>query len=118
MSKICNRRMFIKQQLFLGSIILGSAAVVNSCNERQDSQKEDGKAAVINGCDDLTGVNEHDKKVRNQAAYVEKSPMSDRFCKNCKLYLPADAGKECGRCLLFKGPVYPSGYCSYWAPLT
>ena len=118
MNKIYDRRAFIKQQLFFGSILMGGGVVLNACNTNESAQKNEENTGDVNPCEDMSGLNESDKKTRIQAAYVEKSPIKDRLCDNCKLYIPAAAGVECGKCLLFKGPVYPSGYCSYWAPRT
>lgn len=91
---------------------------MNACNANEGSQEKKENAGDVNPCEDMSGLNESDKQARTQAAYVEKSPIIDRTCDNCKLYIPPAAGVECGRCLLFKGPVYPLGYCSYWAPRT
>jgi hypothetical protein len=48
--------------------------------------------------------------------YVSQSPQPDSQCDNCKLWVPAKEGVECGGCLLFTGPVSPGGHCTYWAP--
>lgn len=67
-------------------------------------------------CSDLSGVSDEDKALRQKFAYTDHSPISDNQCNNCNLYLPAQKDKKCGGCMLFKGPVHASGYCSYWAP--
>ena len=68
-------------------------------------------------CEDLTGVAPGELEKRKKFAYVNVSPIPDSRCGNCKLFLPPGSGKACGGCMLFKGPVQESGYCTYWAPL-
>lgn len=74
-------------------------------------------AEAKNPCDDLTGVSPEELAKRKKLAYVNKSPIPDSQCANCALYMPPAAGKACGGCLLFKGPVRAEGYCAYWAPV-
>jgi hypothetical protein len=71
-----------------------------------------------NPCDDLTGVAPGEIEKRKKLAYLSKSPIADNQCSNCSLYIPPAAGKPCGGCLLFKGPVRAEGYCTYWAPIS
>ncbi len=118
MEKPYNRRQFIRKHLYLGTAWLGAALVFTACKGKQDSSKGENKSTPANPCEDLSTVSKEDIEIRTRAAYVKESPMPDKLCSNCNLYIPPapEAGKECGGCLLFKGPVDPSGYCIYWAP--
>ncbi len=70
-----------------------------------------------NPCDDMTGVPAADPEKRKQLAYVSKSPVPDKHCGNCALYLKPKPDTTCGNCALFKGPVRAEGACAYWAPI-
>lgn len=75
------------------------------------------KAAETNLCEDLTGVPTVDVEKRKSLGYTSLSPIPDKQCSNCQLFVPPKEGAECGGCLLFVGPVSPEGYCTYWAPV-
>lgn len=91
--------------------------MLHSCNakEKSSAKVEEG-AAPADPCDDYTGLSENDLKARESMGYVKQSPISEKQCGNCNLWLPPPAGKDCGACQLFKGPVYTAGHCTYWAP--
>ncbi|GEO04756.1 hypothetical protein AAE02nite_24200 [Adhaeribacter aerolatus] len=96
------------------------AAAQNSPQPAQNTPKGAAQQTPITGqnpCDDLTGVVPGEIEKRKKFAYVGVSPIPDNRCGNCKLFLPPGAGKACGGCLLFKGPVRETGYCTYWAPI-
>ncbi|MEP7108548.1 MAG: hypothetical protein ABI760_11210 [Ferruginibacter sp.] len=118
MQRIYDRREFIGKYFFLNSLIAGAPALLIGCGSKKDSPRLKDANINSNPCEDLSGLSENDLEVRTKAAYTIKSPLPDNLCSNCKLHIPPAAGKECGSCLLFKGPVYPSGYCIYWAPPT
>ncbi|GLU53409.1 hypothetical protein Dfri01_28700 [Dyadobacter frigoris] len=69
-----------------------------------------------NPCEDLSGVDPVDIEKRKALGYVTLSPIPDKQCDSCKLWIPQKEGKDCGGCLLFAGPVLPEGHCTYWAP--
>lgn len=73
--------------------------------------------AAVNPCEDLTGVPTVDVEKRKSLGYTSLSPIPDKECSNCQLFIPQKEGAECGGCLLFAGPVSPEGYCTYWAPV-
>ena len=111
--------LFSRRQFFSGfAAALFSAAVFTAGCSRKKSHDETrgGRDHDPDSCDDLTGVPETDIELRQKFAYLSESPISDNQCDNCNLYLPAKPGNKCGGCMLFKGPVEPSGYCTYWAP--
>jgi hypothetical protein len=116
MQKVFGRREFIGKHFFLSSVFLSAATMLSECESKKGSRKEEKNIANTDPCEDLSGVSKNDIEARIKFGYVKKSPLPDKTCNNCKLHIPPQAGKECGECLLFKGPVYSSGYCTYWAP--
>ncbi len=116
MQKIYSRREFITKPFLLGSVFLGAAIILSECKSKTDSKNVEKGDVNTDPCEDLSGVSKNDIEARTKFAYVKKSPLPDKTCSNCKLHIPPREGNECGTCLLFKGPVYSSGYCTYWAP--
>jgi len=68
-------------------------------------------------CTNLFDLNDTELKTRRQLGYVNQSSFSDRTCLNCKLFIKTDQSLSCGSCLVIKGPVEDSGYCTVWAPV-
>ncbi len=89
--------------------------MLNACDQKQATEQHDTKETGADPCNNLSGLSEIDLNARKKLGYVKESPIADRTCDKCKLWLPPAAGKQCGGCMLFKGPVYPAGYCIYWA---
>ena len=91
---------------------LGSLAVLEACTagdtNPQSSPSDD-------PCADYSGLNKSDLQARKGLAYVNPSPQTDLRCDNWKYWLAPKENKTCGACLVFKGPVHASGYCTYWA---
>ena len=109
-----SRRKFLERCSSIPLCWLGTFLLFQtSC--RSDPQ-ESGESAT-GSCTDFSKVPENDLALRKSFAYVESSPVPDSRCDNCKLWLPPKEGQECGGCLLFKGPVYAAGHCTYWAPV-
>ncbi len=120
MSKKYSRRAFLFKNIIGSAALLGSGWLLTSFKLTQDGPKAPVQQTPKNGenpCDDLTGVPASEVEKRKKFAYVNNSPIPDSRCGNCKLFLPAGSGKACGGCLLFKGPVRETGYCTYWAPI-
>ncbi|HLT72125.1 MAG TPA: high-potential iron-sulfur protein [Cyclobacteriaceae bacterium] len=115
MKSICDRREFFRRYIIPGSF-LGIAATLTRCDSSSRSSGSGAKEQAPEPCEDLSGVSENDRQIREKAAYVTVSPQHDKTCSNCHLYLPPSEGRACGGCMLFKGPVQPSGYCTYWVP--
>ena len=88
----------------------------SGCESKKSSSEKEKDERSIDPCNDLTGLSEGDIKIRTGLGYVKKSPVLNMQCSNCNLWLPPATDKKCGGCLLFKGPVDPSGYCTNWAP--
>ncbi|WP_028664370.1 high-potential iron-sulfur protein [Runella zeae] len=88
---------------------------VSSCQSKSTSEEKNSKVN-IDPCKDLSGVSDNDLKTRKKLGYVEVSPQAESQCSNCNLWLPPKEQKTCGGCMLFKGPVEATGYCTYWVP--
>ncbi|MGH2624879.1 MAG: high-potential iron-sulfur protein [Sphingobacterium sp.] len=120
--KKIERREFIKGTVTSSlAFLLGSAYVVSGCTnsgEKADQQaKEDRTSeAPVSSCDDYSQVDEVNLRKREQLGYVKQTVNPENKCENCKLWIPPKEGHSCGGCMLFKGPVYDEGYCTYWAP--
>ena len=117
-----NRRDFITKTIASGAAVIIGGQLLSGCQSGKDSDGASGDNAEVNSldvssCDDLSKVPEAEIKKREGFAYVEESPMPDKHCKNCQLYLPPKEGQSCGGCALFQGPVFEEGYCTYWAPI-
>ncbi len=106
----------MKVILRTGAVLEAGVVFANCSTGKKEEKKPHAADASVDPCVDLTGVSENDIELRKKFAYVKQSPITDNQCNNCNLYLPPKDGGSCGGCMLFKGPVYPSGYCTYWAP--
>ena len=117
MHKINSRRLFLQKCVSAGMLLTGGALLLPGCNAKEKSSaKEEGGGAPPDPCSDYTGLSENDLKARESMGYVKQSPIPEKQCGNCNLWLPPLEGKDCGACQLFKGPVYTAGHCTYWAP--
>ena len=109
-----SRRKFINKCFSAGSLFFGGAIFLNSCNTNESSDKESEnkkQSTSEDPCNDLSGVSSVELEKRQKFGYVKKSIDPERFCGNCGLHIPPVSEKDCGGCLLFKGPVSPDGYC-------
>ena len=116
MFKIYSRRKFIHHSLYVSTVFLGGGWVLSGCDTKKTAQKEEENAPPVDPCEDFSGVSESELQKREQFGYVKESPIADNQCSNCNLWIPPAAGKDCGGCMLFQGPVYTEAYCTYWAP--
>lgn len=115
MHSISNRRTFLRSCISAAALTGGGLAFTH-CASSKKPQPAKAQTAQADPCSDLTGVDPTDVQKRKSLGYTNKSPLPDSQCDNCKLWVPAKEGKECGGCLLFTGPVNPEGHCTYWAP--
>ena len=69
-------------------------------------------------CMDTSGLAEADVTMRTTLEYTDTSPVPDKNCDNCVLYVAPVEGSNCGTCQTVKGPVHPLGYCTIWAAQT
>ncbi len=117
-NKDYSRRKFINKCLNTGSSFFGGALLFNSCNTNDSSggESENKKQSTSEGaCNDLSSVSSEEIEKRQKFGYIEKTTDPERFCGNCGLHIPPVSEKDCGGCLLFKGPVNPDGYCVQYA---
>lgn len=90
---------------------------------QQEAEEEIKKESRIDdlagteGCNDLSGLTEREISIREQLQYVAQSEKAEQVCKNCRFWLPAQPGDNCGGCQLIKGPIHPNGWCASWAAL-
>lgn len=110
-NKEYSRRKFINKCLSIGSMFIGGAMILNSCNSKKSDEEEKKQGKSDDPCDDLSNVSAGEIEKRQKFGYVKKSPDQERFCTKCSLYIPPVSDKDCGGCLLFKGPVHPKGSC-------
>ncbi|MEI3798354.1 High potential iron-sulfur protein [Chitinophaga ginsengisegetis] len=117
------RRQFIKNGiLFSASFLAGGLLLLGCGNSQKENATGDRKAkeekndAPAKDPCDASALSAEDLKARKALGYVDQTPMKEKRCGNCKLFVPAQGEKSCNTCPLFKGPVSPKGYCTYWAP--
>lgn len=113
--RVLSRRKFILRSIGISSVSLAVISFL-SCDRKITAEKKSKTKTSVDPCDDLSGVSQNDIALREKLGYLKESPIEDNNCNNCNLFLPPPADQKCGRCMLFKGPVYASGYCTYWAP--
>lgn len=105
-----NRRRFL--QCTISIVCVG---LMMSCQNRSN-QKQNNDTDPLD-CKDLSSTPPEELKKRENLGYTETSPMPDKNCKSCNLFIPVSETKPCAGCLLFKGPVEENAYCTYWAPI-
>lgn len=120
-----SRRDFCTGIFGSGALLLGTTAALTSCgggNENSEktadqpaTETEPALAESADPCTDFSNVDPAELEKRKALGYVEKSPIPDNLCENCKLFVPGKEGTGCGGCQLFKGPVLLDAYCTYWA---
>ncbi|MBX3239447.1 MAG: high-potential iron-sulfur protein [Chitinophagaceae bacterium] len=113
------RREFLKQvfqhaSLFSIAIVLGCGGADNQKDATSEKPGGDSPAQNDDPCDE-TALTQKDLDHRKALGYTEQTPIPEKTCENCKLYIPESDIKKCGTCTLFKGPVTIEGYCTYWA---
>ncbi|MNL19958.1 hypothetical protein D3C87_1411860 [compost metagenome] len=126
-----SRRLFLQKFLSAGIVVVAGGAVLGSCNSEAPKQSttaagdaaktpaDTAKTASAGSgddfkCDDFTGVSKEELAKRKKLGYEEKSSDPERECVKCNLFIPKGAEKDCGGCILFKGPVNKVGSCTYW----
>lgn len=116
MSETNSRRLFL-QQCFTSALQWTLVpAMISSCQVKEEKPKENKAATSSDPCNDYSGLSEAEIKKRTSLGYVKKSPVANKHCDNCNLWLPPAGEEKCGICQLFKGPVPAEAYCTYWAP--
>ncbi len=110
-----SRKKFISHCFSSASILFGTVIMFNSCESKKPATEEKKESNSKEPCEDLSDVSAEEIAKREKFGYVKQSPDPERNCDNCSLHIPPVAGKDCGGCLLFKGPVNPAGYCIQYA---
>jgi hypothetical protein len=116
-----SRRRFMNRLLSTGSLLIGGAFLLNSCDSSQPGEAPSGdikKSRSEDPCNDLSGISDGERMKRESLGYVKKTTNPENYCGNCSLYIPPKEGEECGGCILFKGPVDSNGHCVQWAAIT
>lgn len=111
------RRAFLKKLTVTGASLFTAGCILVGCGTSAP-QPNNTEAAETDPCKDFTGVPPEELEKREKMGYTEKSQLPEASCANCSLYLPYSAESACGKCLLFKGPVFAEGYCLQWAAKT
>lgn len=111
-----SRRGFIGKCLGAGALFFGGTFLLTACGVKKTGQKNTGGSN--DPCDDLSGVSSSELEKRKKFGYMNESTVPGRHCGNCSLFLPGESENACGGCLLFKGPVHPTGYCTQYAAKT
>ena len=107
-NKEYSRKKFINKCLSAGSMFMGAAIILNSCNSNKEEKNQSNSGE---SCDDLSNVSAEEIEKRGKFGYVKKSTDPKRVCSICSLHIPPVSDKACGGCVLFKGPVDPEGSC-------
>ena len=130
MNQHLSRRLFFRKCIPAG-VLFGMVSLVGGCasgdnkgteSEPSAARQDTGRHPAAEGnasadpCTGYSGLSQDDLKARSAMGYTTQSPVEEKQCGNCQLYLPPPQGTACGRCQLFKGPVTGAGYCTYWAP--
>lgn len=112
------RRAFLVRAGLAGA---GAALLLAGCGKgasdeqaQAPSVKQDDAAAGADAgpCDDLGGLTAAQVQVRETFEYVEEAPEPDLACRLCEFWTAPAAGRFCGGCTLFAGPVSPDGSCN------
>jgi len=126
-----SRRLFLQKFLSAGLVVVAGGVALGSCNSEAPKQSttatsdvpesgtDTSKTTSSGGpdefkCGDYTGISKEELAKRKKLGYEEKSSDPERECVKCNLFIPKGAEKECGGCILFKGPVNKGGSCTYW----
>ncbi|MFK5973882.1 MAG: hypothetical protein QM485_11465 [Flavobacteriaceae bacterium] len=120
-NKDYSRRKFINRCFSIGSLFLGGVLFFNCRGKNESSSNESENKKQItseDSCNGLTSVSAGEIKKRESLGYVTKSSVPDNICGNCSLFIPPKPNEECGRCILFRGPVHYDGHCVQWASIT
>jgi len=117
MNEASPRRLFLKKCMSATMMLTGGILLLNGCSDPgKEPAKDKPQEETIDACDNYSGLTENDLKARASMGYTKQSPIPEKQCSNCNLWLPPAGNAICGNCQLFKGPVYAVGHCTYWAP--
>ncbi|HRP57115.1 hypothetical protein [Agriterribacter sp.] len=118
-----SRRVFLRRCTGYGTALWGSGFLLVGCGTGEQKGKTDKKekpVAPADPCNNFEGVSADELEKRRKLGYADQSQVPEASCSNCGLYIPftdVDAA-QCGKCLLFKGPVRAEGHCLQYVPKT
>lgn len=114
-----SRRQFVQTAATGVVSVTALGLLITGCEKQgADSAAPEGTAPAETAekaldCTDTTGLTETEIATRKSLAYVDQSPIPEKLCSNCQLFVPAK-GDGCGSCTVVKGPIHPAGYCNSW----
>jgi hypothetical protein len=111
-----SRRKFLSECVYTGSMFFGAVIAINGCEPKEPASTDKKESASKDRCDDFSSVSKSEMEKREKFGYVDKSLVDGNFCGNCSLYVPYKEEKNCGDCMLFKGPVHFAGHCIQYVP--
>ena len=117
MEQLESRKNFLKRFTYIIPSLLSMALISGGCNNTSNEKKEKADASA-DPCTDLSTLNENDLATRKNFNYIDVSPLKDKTCSQCNLYISSEPNNSCGKCMLFKGPVQSTGSCTYWTQKT
>lgn len=104
-----SRRLFLRKLGTAGLLFFTGGALLAACNNKSSTKEEEFN------CDDFSKVSADELDKRKKLGYEEKASDPEKECVKCNLFIPKGEKKDCGGCILFKGPVRKTGSCTYWA---
>jgi hypothetical protein len=109
------RRSFLLRLFIPVTMVLGLMTTHTACKDKGSEGDKDVPSGSSD-CNDVSGLSEAERKVREGFGYEPVASLEERSCRHCKLFIPSSKEKPCGSCLLFKGPVTEQGSCIQFAP--
>jgi len=114
----------LKRRAFLGRsgfLLAGATLWLAGCGRSEPRASAAGgevaaaadtaEVAGADPCNDLTALTKDELALRETFGYVPHSSDPEIECEHCEFYKEPVAGKPCGGCTLFAGPVEPEGMC-------
>jgi len=93
--------------LFISSLL--------SCNQRSEkTQAEVQNKPETDPCENFSQLTKEDLEIRNNLEYVNETPIPEKRCNNCELWIAPEESQICGGCQIMHGPVKDKGYCTAW----
>ena len=122
-NKDLTRRDFLLRASVFGGAAVGGRTILAACGGQESAPEQPAAApggsaspqTASGPCGDLTGLTEQEKQMRTALQYAEATPIAEKRCDNCQLYIVPEAGAACGGCKILKGPITAAGYCTSWA---
>ena len=122
-NKDFSRRDFLLRASAIGAAAVGGTTLLAACGGKgggaeapaAETPAAPAPSTASASCNDLTGLTDQEKQMRTALQYVDETPIAEKRCDNCQLYIEAEGAATCGGCKILKGPIAPAGYCTSWA---